>query len=400
MTSTRFQYPCTGSQLADRRTRGWTDVHSTQVSLLVFGVLLCLGLNGFAQATDSRMTEEAKTSWTAVTESKRDNAVPVRIVESYSQEGNRTLDKRSAQRRGYAGHFEFYQDTETETLQLDANTVRVTTRIFGQDGNRSKTLLTLSEELKHTLPNGDSNTVRITSRSDLNGLLQVVQREIVETKVIGEDTEEANTTVLLPSINGGFEPAVKIHKLRKRAESDTVHSEETLLRDGAGNWQVRELRENTSKQQDHNLSTEERIFRRDAEDKLVEVSRVVGEESETTPGEKRDVVETYSLQIPGTSPNGSLQLMERATTTQHTTALGEQVTVQRVEQRNLDNPNSGLRVSILVTDTVRPDSAGTQATRTIWMRDVNAGFEVVEVDTTKSDKVLTLHLPKPMEYPK
>jgi hypothetical protein len=58
-----------------------------------------------------------------------------------------------------------------------------------------------------------------------------------------------------------------------------------------------------------------------------------------------------------------------------------------VEQADPSDPGSGLRVSILTTDTVRPGSSGAQATQTIQLRDSNGNFDVVSVDTSKSDNI-------------
>jgi hypothetical protein len=300
---------------------------------------------------------------------------------------------------GYDQQFESYQDIETETVQVDANDVRITTRTFAQDGNRRKTLVDVTEESKHTLPNGDSNTVRITSRSDLNGTLQVIQREILETRSRTANTEETNSTVMLPSINGGFAPAIKRHELRKRGVNDTVETEEaTLLPDGAGNWQVGELRKSSTREQGKNHGTDEHVYRRNAEGQLVEVSRRSNMESESSSGEKTSIVETYGVNAPGATPDGALHLVERRTIMQRTNVAGEQITEERVEQPNPGDLSSGLRVSLIINDTVRPDSSGSQATRTSRMRDANGSFGVVEVDTTKSDNIPAMHIPTPLEY--
>jgi hypothetical protein len=93
---------------------------------------------------------------------------------------------------------------------------------------------------------------------------------------------------------------------------DTIESQKTtLLADGAGNWQVSEVRQATTRQEGTNRTTEERVSRLDSEGKLGEVSQVVSQESESTSGEKRSVVETYSIDVPGTTRYGSLHLVER-----------------------------------------------------------------------------------------
>jgi hypothetical protein len=215
--------------------------------LVVIGAS-CLCPSVFAQTSDSRTAEEPTKSWTATTDLKSDGLlpqrIPVRIIESHSQDDNRTLDKRSVEIRGTDGHFEPYQDVERETLQVDATTVRTTTRTFGQNANGMKALVQVTEEEKHILPGGDSNVTRVTSNPDVNGRPQPVQRETVETKKIGKGLEEANTTVMLPSANGGLAPAFKTHELRKRAANDAVEIEKTTwLPDGNGKWQLSEIRQ-------------------------------------------------------------------------------------------------------------------------------------------------------------
>ena len=355
--------------------------------LLAIGTFFCSSFALWAQTSGSQ-TGDTNKSWTATTEPQNDNVNPTRTIESHTQSGNRTLDNQSVQRRGSDGHFEPYQNIEKETVQVDAATVRTTTRTFGRDADGVKTLVQVTEEEKHSLPGGNSNLVRATSNPDVNGKLQLVQRQIEETKRISKDVEETKTTVMLLSANGGLAPAMKVEQRRKRGANDTVESQKTtLLPDGAGNWQVGEIRQSTTRQEGKNRSTEERVSRPDAEGRLGEVSRTVSKESESAPGEKRNIVETYSVDTPGSARDGSLHLVERATTAQRTSSTGQRTTEQQVEQPNPGDPGSGLRVTTLTTDTLRSGPSGAQATQTIQVRDANGSFGVVSVDTTKSDNV-------------
>jgi hypothetical protein len=181
---------------------------------------------------------------------------------------------------------------------------------------------------------------------------------------------------------------MKTQERHERSANDTVVSQKTtLLPDGTGNWQVSETRQATTRQEGKDRTTEERISRPDAEGKLGEISRTVSKESENAPGEKRNTVETYSVDVPGSPRDGSLHLVERTTTAQSTSSTGQQTTARQVEQADPSDPGSGLRVSILTTDTVRPGSSGAQATQTIQLRDSNGNFDVVSVDTSKSDNI-------------
>jgi len=363
-------------------------------TVVAFGwVLVMIGAScscpsAFAQAPDSRSVENK--SWTATTDGKIKDANPTRIVESHRQDGNRTLDKQSVQ-VWIDGSFQVNEDIEKETLQLDDNTVRITTRKFDRDGNGRKTLRQVTEEEKDTLPCGDSHIVRLTSSSDLNGALQPIRREIVETNNIGDGVEEANTTVSLPGIYGGLAPAIRMRELRKRGPSDTIESQiTTLLLDGSGNWQVSEIRQNTSAQTPNNVRTEERVVGLDSGGRLGEFLHRVSMESESLSGEKVHLVETYSVIVPGRALDGTLHLVQRATTESLTSATGEQITERKIDVSQSDEPGSGVRPNILINDTMQPAPSGFRATRTVRLRDLNGNFGVVEVDTTKSDKVLTI----------
>jgi hypothetical protein len=351
---------------------------------IALGTYLFSGFALGAQTSDSQTTD-ANTSWTVTTDSRSDNLSSTRTLKSHTQSGNRTVDNQSVQRSA-DGQFEPYQDVEMTTVQVNATTVRTTTRTFGRDADGAKTLVQVTEEEAHSLPGGDSTVVRSTSNPDANGNLQVVQREIAETKKISKDVEETKTTVMLPSVDGDLAPAMKTQERRERSANDTVLSQKTtLLADGTGNWQVSEVRRATARQEGENHITEERISRPDPEGKLGEISRTVSRESGNASGEKNNTVETYSVDVPGAARDGNLHLVQRTTTVQRTSSTGEQTTARQVDRTDPGDPGSGLRVSIVNTDTVRPGSSGAQGTQSIQLRDANGDFEVVSVDTAKSD---------------
>ena len=360
--------------------------------LVGIGACLCSSLALWAQTSDSK-TDDANKSWTETTDSQSDNLNPTRTVESHTHSANRRLDTQSVQRRGSGGQFEPYQDIEKESVQLDANTVRTTTRTYGRDSDGNKTLVQVTEEEKHNLPGGGSNVVRSTSNPDANGDLQLVQRQIEETKKISKDVEETKTTVMLPSVNGGMAPAMQVEERRERGANDTVQSQKTtLLPDGAGHWQVGQVQHSTTKQEGKNSSTEEQISRPDSEGNMDTISRTVSKASESVSGERRDTVDTYSVDAPGLARDGSLHLVERATILQHSSPTGQQTTEKQVEQPSPGDPNSGLQVTTRTIDIVRPGSFGAQATRTIQTVDANGSLGVVSVDTSKSENVQAIQV--------
>jgi hypothetical protein len=230
----------------------------------------------------------------------------------------------------------------------------------------------------------------------------VVQRQVEETKRISRDVEETKTTVMLPGINGNLAPVTKVEERREQGANGTVASQKTtLVPDGAGNWQVSEVRQATTRQDGAARSTEETVSRLDGEGKLGEVSRTVTKDSENASGEKRNTVETYSADVPGSARDGSLHLVERATTAQATVSTGQQTTSRQIERLDPGDPGAGLQVTILSTDTVRSAPSGARATQTIQMRDANGSFGVVSVDIAKSDNVHAVQVQiAPSEKPK
>jgi hypothetical protein len=84
------------------------------------------------------MTDQRNNSTDLKSDDLGAQRIPVRIIESHSQNGNRTIDERSIQIQGAEGRLEPYQEIETETLQVDANTVRTITRTFARDVNGRK----------------------------------------------------------------------------------------------------------------------------------------------------------------------------------------------------------------------------------------------------------------------
>ena len=356
---------------------------TTRLSLLLAVAYLCFGVALWAQSPDSQ-GGDANQSWTTTSESQNGGLNPTRTVERHTRNGNRTVDTRSVQRQTSDGRFEPYQDIETETVKVDATTSRTTTRTFGRNANGDKTLVQVTEEEAHTAPGGGSNVVRSISNPDADGRLQLVQRDVEQTTKTAENVEETRKTTLLPSVNGGMAPAMKVQARRTHGANDTVESQTTtLLPDGAGNWQVSEVRKATE-QGGKNPTSEERVSRPDAEGNLSEISRSVSKQVESPSGEKQNTVETYSVDVPGATRDGGMHLVGRTTTVQQTSASGVQTTRQQVEQTNPGDPSAGLRVTVIGTNTVRPDGSQAASTQTVQMRDANGNFGTVSVDISKS----------------
>jgi len=353
--------------------------------------VLVIALAARAQTSDA--DAERTKSWTATTDS-RDQAVGARTrkVESQTQSGNRTIDKQSVEILR-SGSFEPYQDIERESVKVSDTSVRNVVRTYGRDANRQRQLLQVTEEEKQVLPGGNSKLVRTTSNPDANGGLQVVQREVQDTSKTSPTVDETKTTVFLPGVNGGLSPARRIEERQERIDDHTVQfKKSTLLPDGAGNWQVGEVKKGTTSDDGNNRTSEERVLRQNAEGQLAEVSRTVSKDSQSASGEGRSTVDSYSLEVPGSSPDGSLHLVQRVTTVRSDRTNGAQTSQQRVEQINPGDPGAGLQVTISSTASASTGVSGGQEIRTIQMRGADGRFNVVSVDMTQSDKTTAVQV--------
>jgi len=338
-----------------------------------------------AQTSDAQANQSE--SWTKTTESHPANMNPTRTTQSHQKSANGTEDHQTVERLGPDGHYEPYYDVETQSVQVNGTTVRTIERTFARDASGQRILTQVTEEEKQSLPAGAEKVVRTTSNADLDGHLRVAQREVTNTKKLSPEEQEKNTTVFLPDVQGGMAPSMQVQQREKRSADHSVEVQaSTLLPDGSGKWQVQERKESTIKDDGKERTTDEQVLRPDIYGKMAPVSRILGKESESASGEKKNTIETYSPDLSGSS-DSKLQLSQRVTEVKRKGIDGGQTTEKHIEQRSLADPAAGLQVTTKTLDTVQPSSSGTRETTSIEARDVSGSFTVVSFDTQKSDNV-------------
>jgi hypothetical protein len=365
-------------------------------SLIV--LFLWLGSAAWVRAQDAQPNNTDE-SWTTATETHIDNTTPSRTTESHSKSGNRSVDKQRLEVLGPDGRYQPDSETEKETIHVNATTTRTVVRTYGWDGNGQRYLVQVSEEEARGSAGGDAQVVRTTSSSDVNGNLQVVLREVADTKKTSPDTQETRTTVYRSDGNGSFTPSLQTQEVQKNNADRSVEVKETTLRPGAnGNWELSEISEKTIKQDGESRTVEERVSRPDAEGKLSEFSRTVGEETVTPTGERSNTIETYSTIAPGLAEDGRLHLNQRSTTVQN---KDSDTRTERIAQPNPGNPSDGLQVQTKTKYTVQYADSSTQQTKTVQVRNTNGAFSVVSVETRKSDQAPAEQAPiAPSDKPK
>lgn len=354
--------------------------------ILIVVCLTPLGAIAQTQGGPDASTGDTNRSWTATSQQQLPGgANPTRTSETHTEAGGRTVDNQSVERMGMYGRYEPYLDVQKETVKVDATTVRITERTFSRDSDGRKTLVQVTEEEKRSLPGGEVKSVRTTSNPDANGGLQIVQREMQDTRQTSPNVQVTKTTLLTPSSNGGL---VASRQTEERQTKITDHNVEfrksTVLPDLNGNWQLSEVREGTVKDDGKDRTKEERVLRPGSDGNLSVVERTVGKESVGATGDKRYTVETYATDLPG--GDGRLLLDRRVTSVHRKDQNGTQSTEVQTEQRNPGEPSDGLRLTQKAIDIVRPGFGGAnRETQTIQSLDSNGNLGVVSVDTRRQD---------------
>jgi hypothetical protein len=225
--------------------------------------------------------------------------------------------------------------------------------------------------------------------------LQVVQRELQETRQSGSGVTNTETTVFTPGVNGSLSPALRTEERNARKSSSSVEfHKSTLLPDGNGNWQVQEVRDGViTEGSDKSRTKEERVSRPGTDGSLSIAERTITKEAVTTRGETRQTVEDYATDLAGASSEGTLRLNQRVTTVRRTGADGSQVTEQQVEQRNAVAPGEAPRLTQKTIDIVRPGLSNTsKETRTVQSLDGNGNLGTVWVDTRNRQNAPTVQV--------
>lgn len=352
----------------------------------ILGLAICIGAAVCAQAQNTQVTRTHE-SWTATAQTSEVNNNPFRTSESHVEYGNRTVDKWRVEVLGPDGRYQPDSDTEKETIQINATMTRTVERTYRWDGNGQRKLAQVTQEEARSSASGDAQVVRTISNSDVNGNIQIVQREVTDRKKISPDAQETKTVVYVGDGNGGFAASSQTQELQKRGADHKVEMiKTTLLPDGNGNWEVGEVKETTIKDEDKKRTTEEQVSLPNSEGRLSDFSRTIVEEIHTRTGERSSIAETHSTFVPGVAGDGRLHLNQVVTTVQKKDSDRE-TTEQQVEQPNPGNPNVGLQISTRTKYIVQYGASGTEQTKTVQARDINGTFNVISVETRKSDQV-------------
>jgi hypothetical protein len=215
----------------------------------------------------------------------------------------------------------------------------------------------------------------------------MVHKEVEDTKQTGPNVRETRISVLTPDVNGGLTESARTEQRETRSGDHAVQFEKTTsVKDGAGYWRPREVRQGVIKEDGKEQTRDESVLQPDSDGKLALVNRTVSKEAAGASGETQATTETYTVDLPGATRDGTLHPVERVTTIHRAGQGGGQSTQTRVEQANPDSP-TGMRVTGETIEVVRPGPGGTtHQTRTVESLNDNGSPGAVWIDMGTSDK--------------
>src|ERR1700674_2651114 len=119
-------------------------------------------------------------SWTASSQQESPGGVvnPTRRNETHAEADGRVVDRTSVETLGPDGRYVPYSDTEKESVRINDTTVRNIERTFGREPDGHRTLIQERQEESRSLPGSEQKVTRTIFNPDVNGGLQVVQREL------------------------------------------------------------------------------------------------------------------------------------------------------------------------------------------------------------------------------
>ncbi len=348
-------------------------------------LLLLLAVTVLAQSNTDQQSESDQSWRTSGTlQDQAGTSNPTRVTQSHKVADGKTVDVETLENKGINRDTEIYGQTETETVKVNASTTRIITRHYVTNSDGQKVVNGVSVEEKHELPDGSASVVRTLSSPDANGSLQVTRREVEKTVQTSPDERTTDTTVLLPSPNGGFTPSVRTHEVQKQVQPGTTeYTRSVSLRDGSGSWQVNEVRHGTVQKEGDSETRQESVSRLNADGKMALTEKTVSKET-ASDGQQRKQVQKFSTNMDGltTYPDGQMHLDRQVTTVTRTGPGGQQITTESVDQRSQAAPDGELRPSQRVLDISSTGLAGVkQQTVTIQSASPNGGMNTVWVDT-------------------
>ncbi len=230
-------------------------------------------------------------------------------------------------------------EIEQEEIKIDAQTTRVTRRVFSVSlGGERRLIETVIEEIRK-LPGDRVRAMRTTSRRDANGRFTPVQQEIQEVVPSGADTFQIKRTILLPGMDNSLVEKERIQQTERRKGEAVVEIDRIRYVPGlGGTWTAAERRVSQNSLGKDQTRTEEQVYEYDVNNRLSLTQQIRVAEWKDASGRRQWQSETYMPNI-----DGKFRLGSRITVIQSPAKDGRQQTTELLEKPGPAAPNEGLR---------------------------------------------------------
>jgi len=275
--------------------------------------------------------------------------VPFRWLEAAGETGGVRLATRTLERLALGSEYGSASEGEKETVPLGKDGTRTTVKVYDRDVNGNRQLIeTVVEEIQN-LPGGRTDATRTVSRRGVDGRLRPVRKDTQETSSTGANAYQTTMTIQLPGPSGSLVRAEQITqkeqaKGENQIEIDRIH----MLRGGSGSWETNERRVSTTSKTNDQFSTDEAVYRYDANGKYQLDRQLSSKQWRDSRGMEQREVSTYRSDL-----SGRLNLDTRARISRESLPDGTTQTTQVLEQQNPASPSGGLRLVESITEYVR-----------------------------------------------
>jgi len=188
---------------------------------------------------------------------------------------------------------------------------------------------------------------------------------VEETVRSGQNSSATESTIFLPSVNGGFQPVTRSRKTESRDQQGklTIDQEQFVRYEHHGAWNLQERVTRVVEKE----SEVEEVHRLDFQGRIQLSQRSFTTRSQDANGKRHEVTEVYSQNIEGVTPSPDSELrLDRRISVHYTprTDKGTDV-VREIERRGVSDPRGGLRTVERVVEVSSPDGRTQQEIQTL-----------------------------------
>jgi hypothetical protein len=282
-------------------------------------------------------------------------------------------------------------DQETQTIQLNANTTRTITKIYGQGADGNRELIGVNQTDTTDLGDGKSKSVTKQSHLDVNNQMTVTREVDSETVPSGPNSSTTNATVLTPGAEGQMTPSQKMLEVERKGKNSTQTTSTLMMPDVNGGWTTTQKTDTVVSSQPNGQQTEnKKVYTVNADGNLSVSQQVVTQSwKDKKTGQEHQEVSTYATTPGGTmGPNGvGLSLVQRVSTVKSVKPNGTIETQQTYQQSSPVSMSQGLKITGQVIKVATPTKSGALSTsETVYTDNGNGQLQQVSAFTGQEPK--------------